>query len=216
MDDRFGTQAQHEYATRLSKELKLGGLRETAARVLKTKFADDVALNLSTAQASQVITELTRLYDEKFPGRRIQTRKDRKSGQDAASSTPTSNVVADAHQIREWAQGAETVDRSALDADTLWVLERLARYEAVLQATRATDILGLRRKETAQAVNGTDPIQVAQLREFFGSEEEAAKAMGVTATTLKAWGIYVPPQRAWQAEVLTGGYVRAPRQQKEG
>lgn len=215
MDERFGTHAQHEFATRLSKELKLGGLRETAARVLKTEFADDVALNLSTAQASQVITELTRLYDEKFPGRRIKARTDRKSGHDATSS-PKSNVQADAHQIREWVQGAVTVDRSALDADTLWVLERLARYEAVLQATRAPDILGPRRKETTQAVNGTDPIQVAQLREFFGSEEEAAKAMGVTATTLKAWGIYVPPQRAWQAEVLTSGYVRAPRQQKEG
>lgn len=217
MSDRFGTEAQSRFAADLARELGLAGLRAAIAEATGTAPPEGQPLNLSTTEASAVITVLKDRFEKKYPGRRLKGGKSRGSAQDAPPPTvePTAAQVSNAQQIRRWAQGTESYVESSLDPDTRWVLERLARYDAVLHATKVADVLKPSEAGSmVKGINGSDPILVEHLGSFFGSEEEAAKAMGVSASTFRAWGTYVPPQRAWQAEVLTDGYVRAPRRTK--
>lgn len=217
MNDRFGTEAQSKFAASLARELGLAGLRGAIADATGTAPPEGQPLNLSTTEASAVITVLKGKFEKKYPGRRLKSGKGRGSAQDAPTPVGESPAaqVPGAQQIRRWAQGTESYVESSLDPDTRWVLDRLARYDAVLQATKAADVLKSSEASSAvKGINDSDPILVEHLGSFFGSEEEAAKAMGVSVSTFRAWGTYVPPQRAWQAEVLTDGYVRAPRRAK--
>lgn len=216
--DRFGTDNQREYALTLATELGLAGLRAAYTTVTGKPLADDAPLNVSTQAASEVITALIARYDERFPGRR-KKKPSKSTDQSSSDEVEPGGVVSESgtalasHQLRRWAQGLDTYVESTLDPDTHWVLTRLAQFEAVLAATHATNVL--KQPGALRAVNGNEPIRVDQVLDYFnGSEEEAAKAMDVSVTTLRGWGTYVPPLRSWQAEVMTNGRVRAPRRSK--
>jgi len=215
--DRFGTDNQREYALTLATELGMPDLRAAYAEVMGKPLDEAEPLNLSTQEASTVITGLVARYDTRFPGRRkMRSKKRDDPGSEVASNRVAPQSGSDglalaSHQLRRWAQGLDTYVESTLDPDTHWILTRLVQFECVLAATHATQVLKTKAGEL-RAVNGNEPIKVSHLLDYFnGSEEEAAKAMDVSVTTLRGWGTYVPPLRSWQAEVVTNGRVRAPR-----
>lgn len=215
--DRFGTDNQREYALTLATELGMSDLRAAYAEVMGKPLGESEPLNLSTQEASTVITGLVARYDTRFPGRRKMRSKRRgepsscETGSQEASQSENGALALASHQLRRWAQGLDTYVESTLDPDTHWILTRLVQFERVLAATHATNVLKTRAGDL-RAVNGNEPIKVSHLLDYFnGSEEEAAKAMDVSVTTLRGWGTYVPPLRSWQAEVVTHGQVRAPR-----
>ena len=47
------------------------------------------------------------------------------------------------------------------------------------------------------------------LIEFFGSQQKAAEALGVSQPTIARYGPFPPPLRQLQAEAITGGKLRA-------
>lgn len=92
-----------------------------------------------------------------------------------------------------------------LDEDARWVLARLHRLDAIEAFVRRGS------SDQRLAVNGNDPIKVAQLVEYFGTEEAVADAFAVSLQTVRAWGPVLPPVHGFRAEVLTNGFVHVPR-----
>lgn len=113
----------------------------------------------------------------------------------------TRQQYATARQLRRMAEG-ETDIPDTLDADAVWVLERLAALKAV------QGLLGEPRAKPP--VNGEGPILVKHLVDHFGSVELVAQAFSLSAATVKAWGTAVPNNRWYEAQVRTGGKVCVP------
>lgn len=49
----------------------------------------------------------------------------------------------------------------------------------------------------------------------FGSGPKAAEALGITPSAIYQWGDFVPLNRQYQIEVLTGGALKADRKEEK-
>jgi hypothetical protein len=67
-------------------------------------------------------------------------------------------------------------------------------------------------EHVGRAINGDQPIAMEHLLAYFKTWDSLAEAFRVTVPTAKAWGTHLPAGRAFEAEVRTKGYVRAPTQ----
>lgn len=178
---RYGTERQTEYLQRLANEL---GYQEIAPALADlTRFGARDTLNVE--EASQAIEELKALSADGGAERRGKGRR-----------------FLTARNLRQIATG-ERQPPHDLDEDAQWVLERL-RMVVAIQA--------LGTPASAAPLNGDGPILMEHVLSCFdGSWDALAKAFRVAVPSARAWGANLPPARAYEAEVLTGGRVRAPR-----
>lgn len=196
----FGTTAQAEYAGKLAKKAGFGTLEEAAASITGRPLVSFQVTPFTKDQASKVITALE--------ARTGATKQDSKpSRSDSASEStdtkPRSKFLTARH-LRLIATHQEVAPEQ-LDDDAAWVLSRLARLSAIEAFVRRGQ------PDQPLAVNEGAPIRVEQLVKYFGSEESAADAFAVSVKTLKDWGQHLPAAHSFRAEVLTNGYVQAPR-----
>lgn len=91
-----------------------------------------------------------------------------------------------------------------LSEDASWILYRLAKL-ADIEQTLGDPVRW-------PGVNQGGPITVQSLVDHFGNHEAVALAFKVSIGTVKSgWGAYLPQNRGSDAELLTRGYVKAPR-----
>lgn len=202
----FGTPNQERYASNLiERSSQIGSLEELARQALGdgVEFEGDRLKPLTSKQASEAITWLEDLLQ-------IKRSPKTKSPQDT-DSTPVTTVgrILTARHIRRIAKHEESLPEDA-DEDARWVLIQLQRLEAIeflVSGAQTDQPLG---------VNGSERIKTELLIKYFGSYEVAAEAFGVSLGTIKSWGLYIPPQQEFRAEVVTNGYVRATRKPVTG
>lgn len=173
----------------------------TIERAAHEAFGRDVPLErMSTRQASMLIAKLKGVLGE--PART----GDADPAPAPADTSAISRLlnprrIASARQLR--AIHAGTAPRpDALDADAAWVLERLALADRLEQEQQ---------RARGEGINGRGPIEMDSLVRHFGDWDRLAETFGVTVPTAKAWGKHLPAARAYEAEVKTGGWVKAPR-----
>lgn len=207
----FGTTAQLEYATKLAVR---AGFKTLEAATEQFSGRPTVLFNVTPYtkdQASKVITFLEgKLNIPAKPAKPTGKPDGDASAEPAASASAPADVAKPrskyltALHLRLIATHQE-VPPAELDDDARWVLARLHRLDAIEAMVRRGQ------PDQRLAVNGNDQIKVAHLIEYFRSEEMTADAFGVSIQTLRAWGQYLPSAHSFKAEVLTNGYVQAPR-----
>jgi len=183
---RVGNDKQHGYAARLAKQAGYASLSEACVKALERPADLLVADGISVAEASKVIA-------------RLQSDAD-------ARPRPFKATYLTPRQLRRIASG-ECAPPAELDEDATWILDRLAKAHAIAGLFGAADAIQRRQAP----VNGDGPIEMQQLLTHYGSWDAIAEAFAVTVSTAKAWGAHLPAARAYEAEIKTDGYVRAPR-----
>lgn len=184
---RIGNPKQQAYAQALAREAGYSSLVDACADALGRDPDQLVKEPISVPDASRVIAHL-QLKAEAATGKPSDAR--RQQG------------FLTARNLRRIATGEQRAPAD-LDEDAAWVLEWLGKSLAV--AALFSD------EPTGKAVNADQPIAMEHLLAYFKSWDEIAKAFGVTVSTAKGWGLLLPAARAFEAEVRTRGYVRAPR-----
>lgn len=165
---------------------------------------------LTTRQASMLISQLkTALGEPAKAAGAVKARQDDHAPV-AAPAPPKPNGIAKllspsrmaaARQLRAIHEGAEPRPAN-LDDDAAWLLQRLDLADRLEKE---------KERGRRAGVNGRGPIEMEGLLTHFGSWDRLAEAFGVTVPTAKAWGKHLPAARAYEAEVKTGGWVKAPR-----
>lgn len=166
--------------------------------------------SMTTRQASMLIAKLkTTLGEPAKPAHATKARLDDHAPV-AAPAAPKLNGIAKllsparmaaARQLRAIHEGAEPRPAN-LDDDAAWLLHRLELAERLEKE---------KERGRGAGVNGRGPIEMEGLLTHFGNWDRLAEAFGVTVPTAKAWGKHLPAARAYEAEVKTGGWVKAPR-----
>lgn len=206
----FGTTAQLEYATKLAVR---AGFKSLEAATEQFSGRPTVLFNVTPYtkdQASKVITFLEGKLNIPAKAPKASGKPegdapaDASAGAAAAEAAKPRAKFLTARHLRLIATHQESPP-AELDEDARWVLARLHRLDAIEAMVRRGQ------PDQRLAVNGNDQIKVAHLIEYFRSEEMTADAFGVSIQTLRAWGQYLPSAHSFKAEVLTNGYVQAPR-----
>lgn len=203
----FGTTPQCEYATKLATKAGFATLEAAAEASTGRPTLNFAVTPFTNKEASRVISFLEQRLNI--------TKGSKASTPDSAPSANGTHAPASddgkpkakfltAKHLRLIATRQQHVPHD-LDDEARWVLTRLQRLDAI----EAFVSRGL--PDQRRAINGNDPIQVAQVVEYFGGDQVAADAFDVSLQTLRAWGAHLPPVHAFKAEVLTNGYVQAPR-----
>lgn len=181
-----GNEKQHGYASRLARDAGYDSLEAACSEMLGVSEETLLTDGVDVTGASRVISGLQQ---------QLGIERDEKP------SKPKTRHL-DARAMRWIAEGKTSAPQNLSD-DEEWVLDALGRYQAI--ATLFS--------HEAQGVNGDGPITTEQLLRYFGNWEKLAEAFEVTVSTAKSWGTHLPPVRKYEAQILTGGYVKAPRVQ---
>ena len=190
----YGTDAQGKYLLDLASRLGYPDVAHALADM--TQFG--AAKSLTNSEASDAITQLKACLpaDEATP-----------TGSPAAALGAARPRFLTARHLRQINEGKRPAPAD-LDEDASWVLDRLQRLVQISQLagspTQQTQAHGV-------GVNEGRPIEMADLLRYYKTWDALAEAFKVAVTTAKAWGTLLPPGRAFEAEVRTGGFVRAPR-----
>lgn len=193
----FGNENQHSYATGLAKRMGYSSLEDA---LVKLSGRPDFRLDetpVSKLDASNYISKMEAELN-------IPPRPRKQEDETLRTDAKRLPKFLTARHLRLIATHKEAPP-AEMDEDARWVLGALARLhslEYVLSRGNLTMPL---------AVNGSGPILVSQVTEFFGSDAATASAFGVSEKTIDGWGDQVPPAHQWRAEVLTQGYVMVPR-----
>lgn len=185
---QIGNPKQQAYAQRLAREAGYDTLVDACADALGIDPDQVIKQPVSVADASRVIAHLQVKAESATPPTKDPARRRQ------AFLTPRS--------LRRIATGQQRAPAD-IDEDAAWVLEWLGKALAV--SSLFSD------EPTTKAINGDQPIAMEHLLAFYKSWDDLAKAFSVTVSTAKGWGVLLPASRAFEAEVRTRGYVRAPR-----
>jgi hypothetical protein len=187
---RVGTESQHGFAESLAKKAGYASVVDACADALG-RDPDELAKEpLSVADASRVIGHLK--VKSEAPG-----------VQAPATDAAKRSHYLTARHLRRIATGQQRAP-DEIDEDAAWVLDLLGKGLAV--RALFTD------EHVGRAINGDQPIAMEHLLAYFKTWDSLAEAFRVTVPTAKAWGTHLPAGRAFEAEVRTKGYVRAPTQ----
>lgn len=182
-----GTPRQTAYLNRLLAGTGFETLVDLCAHHLKINPADlEATGSINAAQASKIIDALAP-----------------EAGRPKPAPAPASAGQGAIANLRRLADPALELP-TGLDSDARWIVSRLRKL-AVIERLLSTD------RRPSKGINDGGPILVSQLISFFGSDDSVATAFGVSVQTVKAWGVHLPANRAYEAEVITDGFVVAPR-----
>lgn len=188
---RVGTESQHSFAERLARKAGYESLIDACADALGRDPDELTKEPLPVADASRVIAHL-------------QVKTSDCGTAPSASEAPKRSLFLTARHLRRIATGQQRVP-DQIDEDAAWVLDLLGKGLAI-RALFTDEVTG-------KGINGDQPIAMEHLLTFFKTWDAVADAFRVTVPTAKAWGTHLPASRAYEAEVRTKGYVRAPSHQ---
>lgn len=199
----FGTEAQEVFAQSLIARTAFTGTLFDAATQALGRAIGPADLPLAKTDASAVITWLQAKLP---PETNVKSSQDTPPAAGPSSDAPRPRIFT-ARQLRRIATQLDPTPAD-LDEDAKWILIQIQRLHAI------THLVAGARDDQKLAVNGDEHIKTDQMRHYFGSDEVAAEAFGISVGTFRSWGVHIPPQQESRAEVMTNGYVRAPIRKK--
>ena len=189
----YGSEPQKKLLDSLSSELGYASLDEALAAI-------EMEAPLSLAEASSAIDALMQ--------KKQAARAEQASGAGESGGAANGGKGAEGRVYFSPAkllQLAETGSPIPADADP--AAKEIFRRLMVLRGV----MKGIGELPGWNGTNGGGPIPVEHLIQHFGSVDKVAAEFGVSADTVRGWGVHVPKNRSYEAEVKTGRMVCAPR-----